>query len=60
MKSKYDRQPSRVEERPNNVVCQEHGSPSTTVETRTFIEEDGEGVSKRVPSFMVEFVVILL
>lgn len=42
------------------MVCLEDDSSSLAEETLTIFEEKDEGVPERVPSFVIEFVRILL
>lgn len=57
---KYYRPLQPLECGPGIVVCQRSGSPSPSVETLKFLEEDDEGVLERVPIFVFEFSDILL
>lgn len=60
VKSKIDRQPSVLEERPCDVDCQKDVSFIPTVATPAIIERNNEGLSEGMPSFEVEYAEILL
>lgn len=60
LKSSSDRQPSGLEERPSGIVFQDDGSPTPRTEGPTAIEEDDQGASEKVSSFLIEFGGVLL
>lgn len=53
-------QRSELERRTSGVVCREDGSSTLAVESTTTIDEDDDGESERVPSFLTEFPNIVL
>lgn len=59
VKSKYDSCLLGLKVEPSDVVCQEDGISGLTVESPKIIEEECGGLSEGVPSFAIEFAVVL-
>lgn len=56
----HDIHPQAQEEGSSEVVCQRDGSPNPAAEAPSIIEKDNECLSKKAPTFVIEFANTLL